>query len=262
MLDVIRYVNSKGEEVNFSSSPFFTNSKHLRQFMSGFSDGVINTTSEGEIELLTVMLVNNTEKNKVFDILDYDAVTNQVGRLYVNDWFVPCCFKGVSSIAYEDDNTFKGTLSFVAPKYEFLKETTYVLYPNIGGGVGMNFPYNYPHNFSAQKTSIIKITNSTASNADFVFEFTGAAPYVEFAIGDTKYLVNAQILAGEKFVLNTHEKKIYKSKDGKDVDLFGLADDSTYVFTQIPSGVQVLSWQGDFSVRFTLIEHRRYPEWI
>lgn len=262
MPDVIKYVNSKGEEVVFSSPPLFLNSKSLRQFMSEINDGVINSRPEGEVELLTVMLVSNEEKNKTFNILDYDAITNQLGRLYVNEWFLPCCFKGISSIVYEGNNAFKGTLSFVAPKYEFLKETTYILRPNIGGGVGMNYPHNFPHNFSAQKTSIIKITNSTASNADFVFEFTGAAPYVEFAVGDTQYVVNSQILAGEKFVLNTHEKTIYKSKDGNKVDLFGLADDEVYIFTPIPSGVQVLSWEGDFTVKFTLIEHRRYPEWI
>lgn len=261
MRDVIKYVNSKGEEVVFSSPPFFVNSKLMRQFMSEYNDGVIDPHPEGGVELLTVMLISNAEKNKTFSILDYDAITNQVGRLYVNDWFLPCSFKGVSSIVYEDDHTFKGTLSFVAPKYEFLRETTYILRPNVGGGVGMNYPHNYPHNFSAKKTSIIKITNSTASNADFAFEFTGAAPYVEFAIGDTKYVVNSQILAGERFVLNTHEKTLYKSKDGNVVDLFGLADDEVYIFTEFPPGTQVLSWRGDFSVKFTLIEHRRYPEW-
>lgn len=262
MPDVIKYVNSKGEEVVFSSPPFFINSKLLRQFMSEFNDGVINPRPEGEVELLTVMLITNEEKNKVFNILDYDAITNQVGRLYVNDWYLPCAFKGISEIVYEDDKSFKGTLSFYAPKFGFLKETTYTFYPSVGSVVGMNYPHNYPHNFSARKTSIIKITNSTPSNADFVFEFTGAAPYVEFAVGDTKYVVNSQILAGEKFVLNTHEKSVYKSKDGNKVDLFGFADDEVYIFTPISSGVQVLSWEGDFTVKFTLIEHRRYPEWI
>lgn len=261
MPDVIKYVNSKGEEVVFSSPPFFVNSRLMRQFLSEFSDGAINTHPQGEVELLTVMLITNSEKNKTFNTLDYDAITNQLGRLYVNEWFLPCVFKGISSIEYEDNHTFKGTLSFIAPKFEFLKETKYFLRPNVGGGGGLNYPYNFPHNYSAQKASLIKIINSTASNADFVFEFTGETPYVEFSIGNTKYAVNSQILAGERFSLNTHDKTVTKSKDGNVVNLFGLTDDETYIFTPFPSGSQVISWEGDFPVKFTLVERRRYPEW-
>lgn len=262
MSDVVKYINAKGDEVNFSTPPLFASTIALREFMSKFKNGKTAEATDESIDLLVVMLCNNTEKNKIFDVLDYDASTGQLGKLYINDWFLPCSFMGIKKIEHDDATSFKGELEFVAPKMEFLKETTYHLYPNVGGGTGLNFPYNFPFNYSAQKTSIVKIINATATDADFVFQFTGEAPYVEFAVGDINYVVNSQMLSGESFKIDTLNKTVYKSKDGVVVDLFGLADDSTYIFKQIPPGPHPLSWIGDFAVDFTLIEHRRYPEWI
>ena len=262
MLDTIKYINSKGEEVNFSSSPIYSSTKALREFMSKYKNGKILDDTDADIELLVVMLCDSAEKNKIFDVLDYDTATEQIGRLYVNDWYVPCYFMGISKVEHDDDKSFKGSLEFCAPKMEFLKETTYVFRPNTGDSTGFNFPHNIPFNYSAKKASIVKINNSTASDADFIFQFTGEVPFVEFSIGNVRYVINSQVLTGEKFKIDTFEKQIYKTKDGEIVDLFGSADDETYIFTMIPPGAHPLSWRGEFAVEFTLIEHRRYPVWI
>jgi hypothetical protein len=248
--------------VNFSSPPFFVNSKQLRQFTAELKDGIINPHPKGNVNLVTVMLIPDKEKNKTFNTLDYDAMTNNMGRLYINEWYLPCFFKGVTSIAYEDKNTFKGTLAFEAPKMEFLKETQYTLTPETAGGKGANYPYNIPFNYSANKVFASKIENQEVSAADFVFEFTGEAESVVFAIGDTRYVVEARISSGDKFTLNTLDKTITKTNNGQKIDLFGFAKDDVYIFTPVPPGEHIVTWEGGYTIDFTLIEHRRFPEWI
>jgi hypothetical protein len=261
MPDVIKYVNAKGEAVNFSSPPFFANSKQLRQFTAELKDGIINPNPKGNINLLAVMLISNAEKNRIFNTLDYDAITNQMGRLYVNEWYLPCFFKGVTGIVYEDANTFKGTLVFEAPEMEFLKETKRTITFETAGGKGINYPFNIPYNFSANKRSASKIENKEVAYADFIFEFTGETESVEFAIDDTRYVVDARISSGDRFTLNTLDKTIIKTNNGQEINLFGFAKDDTYIFTPIPSGEHVVTWEGEYAVDFTLIEHRRFPEW-
>lgn len=261
MPDVIKYVNARGEAVNFSSPPFFVNSKQLRQFAANSEDGVIDLFPKGTASLLTVMLISKAERNRFFNILDYDAMTNQRGRLYINDWYMPCFFKGITGIVYEDDNTFKGTLDFDAEKMEFLKETKYKLQPKSDVSGGLNYPHNVPYNYSANKFFVSKIKNNEVADADFIFEFTGAADSVEFAIGDTRYVVNARFSADDRFELNTLEKTVLKTNQGERIDLFGLAEDDSYIYAPVPSGEHVVAWVGSYTINFTLIEHRRFAEW-
>jgi hypothetical protein len=53
----------------------------------------------------------------------------------------------------------------------------------------------------------------------------------------------------------------FETNNGQEINLFGFAKDDTYIFTPIPSGEHVVTWEGEYAVDFTLIEHRRFPEW-
>lgn len=261
-MDKVRYVNTKGEVVQLVKAPLITNTKQFREFVYEIENGRVKASGEKTFPVPAALVGNKKIRDKIIDALAYDSEVNKQGKLYVNDWFIYCNFEGISSVIAETDMAARLDLSFKAPKAEWLREVTYNLTPDSGETViGLNLPFNPPFNYSAQRKSIKKITNSAVSDADFIFEFEGEAESVEFVIDNTVYTISSVVSAGESFYLNTYTREVYKFRDDLMVDLFPLTSDETYIFTKIPTGNHTVSWAGDFSVKVTLLERRRFPTW-
>lgn len=261
-MDKVRYVNTRGETINLVKAPLITNTKQFREFMYEIENGRVKASGEKVFAVPAALVGNKKTRDSTIDALAYDSEVNKQGKLYVNDWFIYCNFAGISSVIVETDMGARLDLSFKASKSEWLKETTYNLFPNNGElSAGLNMPFNPPFNYSSQVKNIKKIENSSVSNADFIFEFSGESENIEFDIGSTKYVVSSNISSDEIFYMNSYSKEVYKSRDGLKVDLFSFTGDDTYIFTPIPPGEQAVSWVGNFPVKLTILERRRFPKW-
>lgn len=261
-MDKVRYVNTRGETINLVKAPLITNTKQFREFIYEIENGRVKASGEKVFSVPAALVGDKKTRDKIIDALAYDSEVNKQGRLYVNDWFIYCNFAGIDSVIVETDTAARLDLSFKAPKAEWLREVAYNLTPDSGEVIsGLNLPYNPPFNYSAQRKSIKTITNSTVSDADFIFEFIGEIDSVKFSIDDTVYTVSSVMAKGERFYLNTYTREVFKSRDNLNVDLFPVTGDDTYIFTKIPTGEHTVSWEGNFPVKVTLLERRRFPRW-
>ena len=96
---IIKYVNSKGKEVNLNKSPYRMLISDILDYewevvkddetISGFkrtlSQHKLNIDVLKKGEQNARMLVNN-----LTDIFDIDIVNKTPGKLYVDDWYLPC----------------------------------------------------------------------------------------------------------------------------------------------------------------------------
>lgn len=261
-MDKVRYVNTRGETINLVKAPLITNTKQFREFVYEIESGRVKASGEKVFSVPAALVGNSKTRDKIIDALAYDSEINKPGRLYVNDWFIYCNFAGISAVVAETDMGARLDLSFTAPKAEWLRETVYNLTPDSGETTsGLNMPFNPPFDYSSQIKSIKKIENTAVSDADFIFEFSGEAESVDFSIDNTRYIITSAVSNGEQFYLNTYTKEVYKSLDGLKVDLFPNTSDDTYIFTPISSGEHTVSWVGDFPVKITMLERRRFPKW-
>lgn len=261
-MDNVRYVNTRGETINLVKAPLITNTKQFREFVYEIENGRVKASGEKVFSVPAALVGNKKIRDSIIDALAYDSEINKQGRLYVNDWFIYCNFAGIDSVVAENETGARLDLSFKAPKAEWLREVVYNLTPDSGEALsGLNMPYNPPFNYSAQRKSIKTIMNSAVSEADFIFEFSGEIDSVTFSIDDTDYTVSTVMAEGEHFYLNTYTREIYKYRDNLVYDLFSFTDDDAYIFTKIPTGEHAVSWEGEFPVKVTLLERRRFPKW-
>lgn len=261
-MDKVRYVNTKGEVVSLVKSPLITNTKQFREFLYEIENGKVKSAKDKDFAVPAALAGSKKIRDSIIDTLAYDSEVNKQGRLYVNDWFIYCNFAGIDSVVAENETGARLDLSFKAPKAEWLREVVYNLTPDSGEVItGLNMPYNPPFNYSAQRKSIKTITNSTVSDADFVLEFTGETDSIEFSIDNTVYTISSVMAEGESFYLNTYTREVLKFRDDNVVDLFPFTGDDTYIFTKVPTGEHTVAWEGNFSVKLTLLERRRFPRW-
>lgn len=261
-MDKVRYVNTRGETINLVKAPLITNTKQFREFVYEIENGRVKASGKKVFSVPAALVGDKKTRDKTIDALAYDSEINKQGRLYVNDWFIYCNFAGIDSVVVETDIAARLDLSFKAPKAEWLREVKYNLATESGEALsGLNLPFNPPFNYSAHKRTVSKIANTTVSDADFVLEFTGEADSVEFSIDNTVYTISSVMAEGESFYLNTYTREVLKFRDNNVVDLFSFTGDDTYIFTKIPTGEHTVAWKGDFSVRLTLLERRRFPRW-
>lgn len=261
-MDNVRYVNSRGEIISLIKAPLVTNTKQFREFIYELENGKVKFAKEKEYSVPAALVGNKKTRDKIIDALAYDSEINKQGRLYVNDWFIYCNFSGISAVVAENEMGARLDLSFKAPNAEWLREVQYNLTPDSGEVIsGLNLPYNPPFNYSAQKKSIKTIMNSAVSDADFILEFSGEVDAIRFSIDDVVYTVSSVMAEGEHFYLNTYTREVYKYRDNLVVDLFPVTGDDTYIFTKIPTGEHTVSWDGNFPIKITLLERRRFPRW-
>lgn len=261
-MDNVRYVTSRGESISLLKPPIVINTKQFREFAYETQNGRPSPSKEKTFAVPAALVGTAKQRDEVVDKIIFDSEIKEYGRLYVNDWFVYGNFVGVPSVVAETTMGVRLDWDFYVPNAEWLHETEHQFYPNTASGSDtLNYPFNPPYNYAAQKQAVAQIKNTSATDADFILTFSGNADYVEFGVGDKVYKVESTVDSSETFYLNTYTREVYKIRDGLKADLFPFASDETYIFTKIPRGEQQLYWRGDYGINVTLLERRRFPPW-
>ena len=125
------------------------------------------------------------------------------------------------------------------------------------------YTYRYPFLYSNQKGAVQAINDSLA-DADFIMRFYGpcANPYIK--VGNILYQVNTSLMAGEYLEINSTNNTIFGvSVYGEKRNLFNYRDMSrSDFFTKIPSGSNVVGWDGTFKAELIILDKRTEPRWI
>ena len=81
-------------------------------------------------------------------------------------------------------------------------------------------------------------------------------------IGANTYTVNAKVGAGETLLVDSLAKTItLVNAYGQKINCFDKRSRESYIFEPIPSGMNTVSWSGNFKFELTVIEKRSEPRW-
>lgn len=145
------YKNSKGEVLWLTKAPFKT-------VESDWFDSSWEDSTDGYEKTVSIDVFGKREEfisnmEKLYRVISYDSEVGVLGRLYVNDTFLPC------QIIRTEKNGWKGyvysevELTFWAPELSWITEVKKSFYPQTiaKAADGLDFPFDFPFDFANEK---------------------------------------------------------------------------------------------------------------
>ena len=289
MIEKYKYVNHINETLNFGQDGLFANESDLRDYdwnsisandrISEFNKGIVNKTipvfirCQSEEEGLEL-------KNRLFEVIEKDVLVAQHGKMIVGDYYCKCFLKASKKSKYlVDKRLLKTSLTMTTDFPSWIKETTVVFRPTVSSGddnnqgsqlrsgivLGKrNFDYNFDFPYDYTSEMLNKTLNNTgfvASAFKMIIYGTCTNPTIHIA-GHT-YQVNVEVGENEYLSIDSLTKTIILTHyDGTEENVFNKRNKNSYIFQQIPSGQNVVTWDGYYGFDVILYEERSEPKWI
>ena len=285
MLEKIKYINHVNEVLEFGQDGLFANESDLRDYkwdsvsandrISEFTKGIVNKT-------IPVFIRCDTEsegialKNRLFEVIEKDVLVAQHGKMIVGDYYCKCFLNGSSKDKYlVDKRLLKTTLKMTTDFPSWIKETTVVFRPTTSSGESVqtrsgivtgkrNFDYNFDFPYDYTSEMLNKNLNNTgfvASAFKLIIYGTCVNPVIH--IGGHTYQVNVEVGENEYLTVDSLSKTIILTHyDGTEENVFNARNKNSYIFQKIPSGQNIVTWDGYYGFDVILYEERSEPKWI
>lgn len=272
MLEQIKYINHRNEELEFGKESLYANANDLRDFVwnvvsknnriSGFTRGVITKS------LPVVIACRNEEaglkiRNKLFEIAEKDVLALQHGKLLIGDYYLKCYITGSKKGEYLKSKRSMNVDLTISTDYPYWVKETTTTFNYWEGSLGTNLDYN--RDFPSDYTS--NLIGKQLNNTDFVpsnfrLNFYGICENPSVIIGGHEYAVNVSVGANEYLTVDSIEKTIVLTHtDGTKENCFNFRNRDSYIFEKMPSGISNVAG-GNFKFDITLLEERSEPKWI
>lgn len=270
----IKYVNSNGQSVNLNQYPYKMLISDILDSepdvienngrIIGFDNDII-TQREVNIDIHRAKTTSaRVSLNNLTDIFAFDVATVIPGRLYINDWYIPCYFYGRETDRWQTDNIISCEYKLVTDHPCWIREETRHFYHTSETEVseGIDFPFDFPFGFAKSNTGAEKwnIDHYTSSN----FKITIYGPCVEPRILINGYprQVFTSLEVNEYLVIDSRDSTVIKHlSNGTTVSVYNSRQFQPSIFEKIPSGLLDIDWSGAFGFDITLYIERSEPKW-
>lgn len=275
MLERLKYISGTNENVKmpFGENGIYVNYNDLRDYEWGYDvvNGKISSfKKEIKERTLPVIIKAGSEeeglqiKNALYEIAEKDVLNETHGKIVIGDYYLKCFIIGSKKKNYLIDKGYlEVELKIATDLPMWTKETNTPFRAGQVTTVGQNkdFPHDYAYDYAngAQNAPLL---NSGIADADFEIMIFGACKNPMIVIGSHIYSVDTELVTGERLIINSKEKKVYKIKlNGDPVNQFNLRNREYYIFKKISAGANNVAWSGTFSFNVTLLEERSEPKW-
>lgn len=274
---IIKYVNSKGTEINLNYGPYKMLVSDLLDYewetveaseqITGFQKNISEKT-------INIDIIKNTEKsarilmNDLTNIFETDIVNFEQGKIYVDDYYLPCFIFSSEKSNWETDFLISCEYGIVTDYPYWIKEETYSF--EKGNAIDtdietvsifLDYPYGYLYDYTFDGAKKYLMNNHYTS-CGFKMIIYGPCLNPSITIGGNKYEIITSILEGEYLeILSAFHKRTIKKVgiNGEITNEF--ANRNGNPFQLIPSGSNIVSWDGEFGFDITLYQERSEPKW-
>lgn len=274
----IRYVNSKGKEVNLmdaklriQSGNFHVRNWEAKTTVLRIGAKIEEFQKKPKTYPVTIELRGDLEERKrkldtLTDLFETDLVNGKPGTLYFGEAYVKCF--AIESDTHASDNIGRTelNLNFYCPIPEWITEQTYVLGKKIQDDKFTVYPKRYPYKYSVDsKKDSIYISHYDSS--DFLMKAYGPTALVNVTLGKNTYTVNHAVKEGECLIIDSRKttdisKRCYLLKaNGETVNVFNDRDSKSRIFEKIPSGKVSVYYNQNYQVDLTVFIARGEPRW-
>lgn len=275
MIDIY-YINSRGEKLNLVEWPYRIQTADLVDYEKSYTYS--ETSSGGEITKFFNSIVNkkitltvSAEKMEAYydaldnfhNIVNYDVVNTNPGKLYFNGQYLRCYIFGSKKTEWEYDcNYLDNEISIVAGESNWINEVSKTFIPGTNASINaLDYPRGYLYDF-APKVSTDTVMNDNYMAADFRLTIFGPAVNPSVTIRDNVYKVYTELASGEYLVIDSQERTVVQYDTlGNQERKYNSRDKNYEIYAQIPTGSQAVLWDGSFGFDLTLYQKRSEPRW-
>lgn len=277
MLEQIKFINHLNETMEWGKNGIYVNYNDLHDYswsivsennkISQFEKGIVNKT------IPLIIYCSDTEeglaiKNRLMEIAEKDVLAMQYGKIVIGDYYLKCYITGSSKGNYLINKGYlEVTLTLATDLPQWVKETTQSFWKEgsvlDNGTVTKNLDYPFDYSFDyLNSLHERRINNTGFICSEFEITIYGAVTNPIIYIGGHTYEVDCEVSNNEYLTINSRTKTIVLTRyNGEKVNCFKHRNKQSYVFEKIPSGNNIVVWDGNWGFDITLFEERSEPKW-
>ena len=232
----------------------------------------------------------------MYAIFDRDVMSNKHGRLFVgkydktdessenkgdygNGYYIDCFIMASKKDEYDNGVVIKTKLTVLSDfrwHCKLKKEFGKIAGVEPGGDPSdydyLDFQYDHSYDFSVGvgMNDLRKFAVGAIAAFNFRIEFEGPIEDPELIVGETppyywEYRVYASVAEGEKLIIDSLEKKVYRLlPDGTEISEFNARDRDWYIFQPMPIKNQNsrVVWPVGHTVTIYAYLERSEPPWV
>lgn len=267
----IKYINNSGNSVDLNKYPY-------KMLLSDLLDGEWSyESSDNKIDsfykkIQSRSLKIDSHRNSgqsarsvqanLVDLFEADVVQNKRGRIYVDDYYMPCNIIKDKKTLWETNVVVSSEFSLVTDYPYWIREKKITYERKQASDTGyLDYPYDYPYDYSPNDMAVY-LENTEVMPADFKLVIQGPCENPQVTIGQNKYQIMTTLSSYEYIVLNSMDRTIYKvSSTGTVTNVFESQNRNYENFDKIPQGRHIISINGTFRMEITMYMKRSEPRW-
>lgn len=271
----IYYESNEGVKLDLLKRPYRLQTGDLFHYKWDYEStkysGIITNFKKGVQEKKLTIAISSSNKlgyydaiNHFFETTEKDIMKGNPGKLYVGNQFLYCYIYGSEKTDWECDcDTLDNDIFIVAESAFWITEekTSFEKYNGNGSNQFLNYPYNFPYNYTSMRKGFSKLKNEHYAPAHFLMTIYGPAVNPMVIIGGHTCVVNTTIRENEYLEIDSRNKSAIRTLiDGTKVNEFN--NRGQRIFERIPPGELTVNWSGEFGFDIVLYYERSEPKWI
>lgn len=308
MFDKAKYINSEGKEVLFGEKHIFINESDIRNYKWDYMEdnGKITSLSRGVIQkTVPIVILCDTEeagiktKNEIFEFFDVDVVNEVMGKMVINEYYLPCYIIESKKSNYLFRNGYMELTVTLLTDFGYwcrdYEQTFYAAPKEIANveyeqeiedifetsNVYPAFPFDFPFDFKAKKKqgvgkkpmfdftfdfkqnfNLKKFTNNHYADCEFRLYIFGACLNPAIYINSHLYEIKTSLSDGDYLIIDSREKTITKvGNNGNTTNCFNCRNKESNIFQKIPHGAVSIRWSATFTFKLVILQERSEPPW-
>ena len=267
----IKYINNSGNSVDLNKYPY-------KMLLSDLLDGEWSYESSNnkidsfykKIQSRSLKIDSHRNSGQsarsvqanLVDLFEADVVQNKRGRIYVDDYYMPCNIIKDKKTLWETNVVVSSEFSLVTDYPYWIREKKITYERKQASDTGyLDYPYDYPYDYSPNDMAVY-LENTEVMPADFKLVIQGPCENPQVTIGQNKCQIMATLSSYEYIVLNSMDRTAYKvSSTGTVTNVFESLNRNYENFVRIPQGKHIISVNGTFKMEITMYMKRSEPRW-
>lgn len=294
MLERVRYVNSRGESMDFGAAGIYVNENDLRDWEWTYStehNRIRGLSHKLPTKTLPIKIWSDTDdegtaiKNRLHDLTEVDVVAGTPGRLYVGEWYQYCYVVKSEKSGYLTSRRILSidlTLAVESGPWYCSQLETYGdqtglesavvgdalvgfaqvgAVDNLAADADLSYPYDYPTDYAVSGENNYLVNDCVAPCA-WKITIQGPAANPSITIGEDVHRLHYEIPPHCYVEIDSRERTITLTNAlGETSNLFRYRDKEEDIFARIDSGTHWLRWNGEYNFTVELYKERSEPLW-
>nr|DAL83300.1 MAG TPA: tail protein [Caudoviricetes sp.] len=203
--------------------------------------------------------------NDLINSFEQDVISRTPGTICFGEYYTRCFIISSESKISEIRNCWSDCMVEVYCADSFWikeKKISYPIFTGAGNDNFLEFPYDFPFDYTSQQKGISVLDNDHYADANFNMIIYGPVVDPIVNIGGYPYEVNTTVEANEYLVIDSTKNAVTRIlTDETIVNEYNNRSFENSVFRPIPPGNHNVLWSGDFGWDIVLYQERSEPKW-